>query len=82
MAQALGRVGLGVGISSGANAVGAIQLAKELGSDSVVVTVFPDCGKKYLSTDLCCEEPVRDWYTTPKVSLSGFQVLSLDNSTG
>lgn len=75
MAQALGRAGLGVGISSGANAVGAIRLAQELGPDSAVVTVFPDCGKKYLSTDLCRDEPHREGYTTPKVSLSGFLVM-------
>jgi len=75
MAQALGRAGLSVGISSGANAVGAIMLARELGSDSVVVTVFPDCGKKYLSTDLCRDEDDREGYVTPRVSLSGFKVL-------
>ncbi len=76
MAQALGRMGLSVGISSGANAVGAIRLAQELGPDSAAVTVFPDCGKKYLSTDLHRGgEPDRKGYTAPKVSLSGFRVL-------
>ncbi len=75
MAQALGRAGLSVGISSGANAVGAARLAQELGPDSAVVTVFPDCGKKYLSTDLCHDEPDREGYMTPRVSLTGFRVL-------
>jgi cysteine synthase B len=40
--------GLFVGISSGAAAVAALQIASEL-DEGVVVTVFPDAGYKYLS---------------------------------
>jgi cysteine synthase len=40
--------GLFVGISSGAAAVAAIQVAAELDSGTVV-TIFPDAGYKYLS---------------------------------
>ena len=40
--------GLFVGISSGAAAVAALQVASELQS-GLVVTVFPDAGYKYLS---------------------------------
>ena len=40
--------GLFVGVSSGAAAVAALQVAKEL-NEGVVVTVFPDAGYKYLS---------------------------------
>jgi cysteine synthase B len=40
--------GLFVGISSGAAAVAALQVAREL-EEGVVVTVFPDAGYKYLS---------------------------------
>jgi cysteine synthase B len=40
--------GLFVGISSGAAAVAAIQVASEL-DEGLVVTVFPDAGYKYLS---------------------------------
>jgi cysteine synthase B len=40
--------GLFVGISSGAAAVAALQIAEEL-DEGVVVTVFPDAGYKYLS---------------------------------
>ena len=40
--------GLFVGISSGAAAVAALQVASEL-NEGVVVTVFPDAGYKYLS---------------------------------
>src|SRR5512137_1915938 len=53
MAQKLAsELGLAVGISSGANFLGAVMLQEELGRDSVVVTVFSDDNKKYLSTDL------------------------------
>jgi cysteine synthase len=37
-----------VGISSGAAAVAALQVASEL-DEGVVVTLFPDAGYKYLS---------------------------------
>lgn len=40
------------GFSGGANVAGAIKLKNVLGKDSVVVTVLPDSGMKYLSTDL------------------------------
>lgn len=40
-----------VGISSGAAALAAIQVAREL-DEGLVVTVFPDAGYKYLSDDL------------------------------
>ncbi len=41
--------GLFAGISAGGNVFAAKRLAKELGPDSVVVTVLPDDGMKYLS---------------------------------
>jgi cysteine synthase A len=70
MAQKLCRtLGLAVGISSGANVVGAIEVAREMGADATVVTILPDSNKKYLSTDLCHEEPVRDGYIAPRVRL-------------
>lgn len=40
------------GISAGANIYGAIEIAKKLGHDKNVVTVAPDNGERYLSTDL------------------------------
>lgn len=43
-------LGLGVGISSGANFLGSIMLGEETALP--VVTVFPDDNKKYLSTEL------------------------------
>jgi cysteine synthase A len=76
MAQQLAAsLGLGVGISSGANFLGAIQLQHELGTDSTVVTLFPDSNKKYLSTDLLREEPVIDGYMAPEIQLLGFDAI-------
>jgi cysteine synthase A len=63
MAQKLSKqLGLAVGISSGANLIGAIQLQNRMGNDAVIVTVLCDSNKKYLSTDLMKEEPVKDDY--------------------
>jgi len=44
--------GLLVGISSGAACCAALKIAKALGKGHVVVTIFPDKGEHYLSTDL------------------------------
>lgn len=44
--------GLAVGISSGANVCGAIEIADKLGEGKSVVTVLPDTGERYLSTEL------------------------------
>ncbi len=74
MAQKLAAdLGLGVGISSGANFVAAAKVHASLGRDAVVVTVFPDCNKKYLSTDLLHEEPPREGFVTPDMELVAFR---------
>jgi len=76
MAQRLAReLGLAVGISSGANFLGALDVAERQGAAAVVATVFSDDNKKYLSTDLCREEPVLDHYRTPHVELTGVRVV-------
>jgi cysteine synthase A len=77
MAQKLASsIGLAVGISSGSNFLAALTVQEQLGPDAVVVTVFPDDNKKYLSTDLTREEPVRDGYLAPSVEISGLTTSS------
>ena len=44
--------GLIVGISSGSNVYAAIKVAKLLGTGAIVVTVLPDTGERYFSTEL------------------------------
>jgi cysteine synthase A len=76
MAQKLAsELGLGVGISAGANFLGALKLLEERGGDATVLTVFPDDNKKYLSTDLLREEPLGDGFLTPDVELVGFDTF-------
>jgi cysteine synthase A len=76
MAQKLARdLGVGVGISSGANFLGALMVQEDLGADAVVVTVFSDDNKKYLTTDLLREEPVRSAFLAPEVKLLGVRAF-------
>jgi len=44
--------GILAGVSSGANTWAAVEMARRLGPGSTVVTVLPDTGERYLSTDL------------------------------
>ncbi len=48
--------GIFAGVSSGANLAGALKIAKKLGKGKTVVTVLPDTGERYLSTDLFNKE--------------------------
>jgi len=76
MAQKLAAgLGLAVGISSGANFIGALMVQNELGDDAVVTTVFPDDNKKYLSTDLLREERAQSDFLTPGVELLSYQAM-------
>ena len=76
MAQKLAsRLGLAVGISSGANFLGALRVQDEMGAGAVVATIFPDDNKKYLSTDLLRDEPAREGYLAPDVELLGYRAL-------
>ncbi|MDH3733577.1 MAG: cysteine synthase family protein [Gemmatimonadota bacterium] len=82
MAQRLAsNLGLGVGISSGANFLGAVQIQAELGADATVVTVFADSNKKYLSTDLLREEPPQPDHQSPRVELLGFTAFNRECRT-
>ncbi|MFC2150912.1 PLP-dependent cysteine synthase family protein [Bacteroidota bacterium] len=73
MAQKLAQHGIGVGISSGANLLGAIKIQNELGNDAVVATIFSDDNKKYLSTDLLNIEPVKDDFLSSHIKLIGIR---------
>jgi len=76
MAQKLARqLGLGVGISSGANLLGALLAQEQLGPDAVVVTVFADDNKKYLSTDLMRNEPAKPGFLSPDIELKSFRTF-------
>ena len=48
--------GILVGISSGATAWAAVQIAQRLGRGKVVVAVLADTGERYLSTDLFTQQ--------------------------
>lgn len=77
MAQALARdLGLGVGISSGANLLGALLAQDRLGPEAVVATVFCDDNKKYLTTDLLRTEPPRPDYLTNDIELICYEALA------
>ena len=65
------KLGLGVGISSGAN-----FLASVLSGGKSVVTVFPDDLKKYLSTDLSKDIDNNKELLSNKIELLGFEVVS------
>jgi len=76
MAQKLAaELGLGVGISSGGNLLGALIAQNELGADAVVVTIFPDDNKKYLSTDLLRQEPTKNGFLSPDIKLLSFRAI-------
>jgi len=76
MAQRLAsELGLAVGISSGANFLAAAKVQDSLGGDAVVATVFADDNKKYLSTDLLRDEPVKPHYLSPAITLIAFRAL-------
>ncbi|MDB5112379.1 MAG: cysteine synthase [Mucilaginibacter sp.] len=77
MAQKLARqLGLAVGISSGANVIGAIKLKEQMGDASTIVTLLCDDNKKYLSTDLMKDQPIKDGYISPDVTFTGYHPVS------
>ena len=68
-------LGIGVGISSGANFLGALRIQEQIGADATVVTLFPDDNKKYLSTDLLSDEPVQDDFLARDVQLGEIRAI-------
>lgn len=80
MAQKIAsQLGVGVGISSGANFLGALMAQELLGKDSTVVTIFSDDNKKYLSTDLMKEETIKDGFLSKDIELLNIQPIIINN---
>ena len=62
-------LGIGVGISSGANFIGCVMAQEKLGADAVMVTTFADDNKKYLSTDYSDEQEMKEHYVSHDIRL-------------
>ena len=74
MARIISRdLGIGVGISSGANLIASI-LAKE-NNDKAIVTVFADDNKKYISTELSNAIVNNDAYVSNQVKLIEYEFI-------
>ncbi len=63
------KLGIGVGISSGANFIGCVMAQEKLGDNAVVATVFADDNKKYLSTDYSNDYEIKDSYLSKDIEL-------------
>lgn len=82
MAQKLSaELGLAVGISSGANLIAALKLARENPTDKIV-TIFCDDNKKYLTTDLTKVEPVKPGYLSADVQFLDYAVIDARPCSG
>lgn len=73
IARQINRLGLSVGISSGANVFGAILKAFEAPKTINVATILCDSNKKYLTTDLCSDsaEPL-----SRNIEILDFEIIS------
>ena len=63
------KLGIGVGISSGANFIGCVMAQEKLGEEAVMTTVFADDNKKYLSTDYANDYEMKDSYISKDIQL-------------
>ena len=66
-------LGVGVGISSGANLLGSIILQDKI--NKPVVTIFPDDNKKYLSTDLVKKTNSQANFISNKIELIEYSLI-------
>jgi cysteine synthase A len=73
IARQINKLGLSVGISSGANVFGAILKAAELEETSNVATILCDGNKKYLSTDLCKDQKEE---LSKDIEILDFEIIS------
>ena len=67
------KLGLGVGISAGANVIAGIIYQKT--ENKPVVTVFADDNKKYLSTDLAKDIEDNEEYISNSIELINYEVI-------
>lgn len=76
MAQKLSReLGIGVGISSGANFIGSVTALEKLDTNAACVTVFADDNKKYLSTDYAKTFEPKDEYISSHIKLISLKTV-------
>lgn len=68
------QLGIGVGVSSGANFLGCLLAQEHMGVDSTVVTVFADDNKKYLSTDYAKPQMMKENYLSSEIKLLDVRV--------
>ena len=74
MSRKLAReLGLGVGISSGANLIGSILLNEKI--NKPIATVFADDNKKYLTTDLAKNIDENPSFISNQIKLKDYEVL-------
>lgn len=67
-------LGLGVGISSGANLLGSILLNEKI--DKPICTVFADDNKKYLTTDLSKPIDNNPNFISNQIKLNNYEIIS------
>jgi len=68
------KLGLAVGISSGANLLGAIKFQEQ--NDGNVVTIFPDDNKKYLSTKLSDSLDLNPNFLSNQIELLNYEIIA------
>ena len=66
-------LGIGVGISSGANFIGSVLLADE--TEDKVATIFADDNKKYLSTELSRDIDTNNKFISNNIELLDYSVV-------
>ena len=66
-------LGLGVGISSGANFLAAVKIQEKLNKN--VITIFPDDLKKYLSTDLTKDNKIENYFASNFIKLESIEKI-------
>lgn len=66
-------LGLGVGISSGANLIGSVLLNEKI--NKPIVTVFADDNKKYLTTDLSKEIDENKNFVSNNLKLINYEII-------